>query len=315
MTGKLTVLHQASRWTWTRTTDGLETDAAGHAQAGAERRARDGPGRWTHGGVHQFQAVLRRRRRQSRRHRRRPGGQRHAGGRGMPPARPTRSPTTTPPTRSPSSTARARSSTSTTSRRRRERRRRSSSEALAERGHQRSRRINVDQFPTNLVELQNYDAVILANVPRGRAGSSDEQERCSPTYVHDMGGGLVMIGGADTFGAGGWQGQKLEEVLPVNMDIPAQRQMPKGALVLVMHSCEMPDGNYWGEQCAHQGRRDALRAATRSASSATAGWAAPGGGGSQWDFPLQPRRATAASVDGRDQAHAARRHAQLRRRR
>ena len=37
---------------------------------------------------------------------------------------------------------------------------------------------------------------------------------------------------------------KLEEDLPVNMEIPAQRQLPKGALVLVMHSCEMPEGNY-----------------------------------------------------------------------
>jgi len=45
-------------------------------------------------------------------------------------------------------------------------------------------------------------------------------------------------------------GSKLEEVLPVSMDIPAQRQMPKGALVLVVHSCEFPEGNYWGEQCA-----------------------------------------------------------------
>ena len=69
-------------------------------------------------------------------------------------------------------------------------------------------------------------------------------------FFGSLGGGLVMIGGPDTFGAGGWQGSKLEEVLPVNMDIPAQRQLPKGALVLVMHLCEMPDGNYWGEQCA-----------------------------------------------------------------
>ena len=34
------------------------------------------------------------------------------------------------------------------------------------------------------------------------------------------------------------------------MDVPAQRQIPKGALVMVMHSCEFPDGNFYGEQCA-----------------------------------------------------------------
>src|SRR4029450_8186027 len=92
--------------------------------------------------------------------------------------------------------------------------------------------------------------VILANVPAGAGGMNDEQQKMLASYVHDMGGGLVMIGGPETFGAGGWQGKKLEEVLPVNMDIPAQRQLPKGALVLVMHSCEMPEGNYWGEQWA-----------------------------------------------------------------
>ncbi|MEO6437183.1 MAG: VWA domain-containing protein, partial [Tepidisphaeraceae bacterium] len=145
-----------------------------------------------------------------------------------------------------------------------------------------SERVGVDQFPGSLVELQNYDGIVLANVPRGAEGMSDDQQKMLATYVHDLGGGLVMIGGPDAFGAGGWQGSKLEEVLPVNMDIPAQRQLPKGALVLVMHSCEMPEGNYWGEQCALQAsktlsERDEIGVISYD-------W---GGGGSNWDFPLQ----------------------------
>ena len=96
-------------------------------------------------------------------------------------------------------------------------------------------RSTVDQFPANVVELQNYDAVILANVPRGPSGISEEQQKMLATYVHDMGGGLVMIGGEESFGAGGWGGSKLEEVLPVNMDIPAALQVPKGhALVMAI---------------------------------------------------------------------------------
>jgi uncharacterized membrane protein len=153
--------------------------------------------------------------------------------------------------------------------------------------------VGVEQFPGSLVEMQNYDGIILANVPRGSGGLSDEQQKMLASYVHDLGGGLVMIGGPDTFGAGGWQGSKLEEVLPVNMDIPAQRQLPKGALVLVMHSCEMPDGNYWGEQCALKAvetlsERDEIGVISYA-------W---GGGGSSWDFPLQVKgdgsRVTAA---------------------
>jgi uncharacterized membrane protein len=116
-------------------------------------------------------------------------------------------------------------------------------------------RVNIDQVPEDLVALQNYDLVILNNVPRGRTplgndGLTEKHDAALASYVHDFGGGLIMIGGEDSLGAGGWQGSKIEEIMPVNFDIPAQRQMPKGALVLIVHSCEMPQGNYWGEQCA-----------------------------------------------------------------
>ncbi|HEV2293585.1 MAG TPA: hypothetical protein VGR35_07000 [Tepidisphaeraceae bacterium] len=145
--------------------------------------------------------------------------------------------------------------------------------------------VAVDQVPTTSVQLLNYDSIILANVPRGAGGLSEEQQKNIASYVHDQGGGLIMIGGPESFGAGGWQGSKLEEVLPVNMDIPAQRQLPKGALVLIMHSCEMPDGNYWGEQCALKAietlsERDEIGVLSYA-------WSGPGGGGSNWDFPLQ----------------------------
>ncbi|HSI34689.1 MAG TPA: hypothetical protein VK986_13965 [Tepidisphaeraceae bacterium] len=142
-------------------------------------------------------------------------------------------------------------------------------------------------FPRDPLDLQNFDAVILHNVPRGTGGLNDDQDKMLARYVHDMGGGLVMIGGPETFGAGGWQSSKVEEVLPVNMDIPAQRQVPKGALVLIVHSCEMARGNYWGEQCAIQAMktlsdRDEIGVITY-------GWGGGGGGGvggAQWDFPL-----------------------------
>jgi uncharacterized membrane protein/Mg-chelatase subunit ChlD len=143
-------------------------------------------------------------------------------------------------------------------------------------------RTTVDQFPASIVDLQKYDAVILANVPRGIGGLSEDQQKMLATYVHDMGGGLVMIGGEQSFGAGGWGGSKLEEVLPVNMDIPAQRQIPKGALVLVMHAIEMPNGMYWAEQCA-------LKAGETLSARDEIGVISFGPGRSQWDFPLQEK--------------------------
>jgi uncharacterized membrane protein len=142
--------------------------------------------------------------------------------------------------------------------------------------------VTVDGIPTNAITLQNYDAIIMANVPHNAV--SEDQDKMLQAYVHDMGGGLVMIGGDEAFGAGGWQGSAVEKILPVDMDIPAQRQIGKGALVLVMHSCEFPRGNYWGMQCALQAI--STLSAHDEVGIITFDW---GGGGSKWDYPLQEK--------------------------
>ena len=147
----------------------------------------------------------------------------------------------------------------------------------------------VEQFPSDLMTLQNYDAVILGNVPLGAGGLSIEQDKLLASAVQNMGVGLVMIGGDQAFGAGGWQGSEVEKVLPLNMDIQAQRQIPKGALVMIVHACEMPDGNKWGEQCAIKAV-EALSAYDEVGVISYA-WKGGGGGagGSIWDFPLQTK--------------------------
>ncbi|MGA2582786.1 MAG: hypothetical protein ABSG31_05870 [Tepidisphaeraceae bacterium] len=142
-----------------------------------------------------------------------------------------------------------------------------------------------EEFPNNPVDLQAYSAVILANVPRGVGGLSDDQDKMLASYIHDTGGGLVMIGGPQTFGAGGWEGSQLEKELPVVMEIPAQRQIPKGALVLCMDPAEAPDGNSWGEQCA-------IKAAEALSSQDDMGmidfsWS--GASGYKWEAPLAPK--------------------------
>jgi uncharacterized membrane protein len=101
----------------------------------------------------------------------------------------------------------------------------------------------IEAFPSDLLSLQNYDAVVLQNVPLGLGGLNSDQDQLLASYVRDLGGGLVMVGGDQAFGAGGWQGSKTETVLPLNMDIPAKRELPKGALLLVLdHSGSMGEG-------------------------------------------------------------------------
>lgn len=103
-----------------------------------------------------------------------------------------------------------------------------------------------DRMPTSLTELNRYEAIVLVNEPA--YSFSEQQQENLRQYVHDSGGGLAMLGGPDSFGAGGWIGSPLEDALPIRLDPPQKRQMPRGALVLVIHSVEMPQGAYWGKQ-------------------------------------------------------------------
>lgn len=105
-----------------------------------------------------------------------------------------------------------------------------------------------DVLGNGAVYLSGYDAIVLVNIPRFAV--NDDEDPMLHAYVHDMGGGLVMIGGPESFGAGGWIDSQVAKVLPVKLDPPQTRQMVRGALGLIMHSCEMPQGNYWGQRVA-----------------------------------------------------------------
>ncbi|MEX1015583.1 MAG: VWA domain-containing protein [Phycisphaeraceae bacterium] len=92
--------------------------------------------------------------------------------------------------------------------------------------------IPAQAMPTRLTQLQRYDGVIMQNVPSEML--TTPQQRMLAQYVHDLGGGLVMVGGPDSFGAGGWANTPIDRILPVESQIPSQRVMPSGALVLVI---------------------------------------------------------------------------------
>lgn len=125
--------------------------------------------------------------------------------------------------------------------------------------------ITPEDLPRNKAELavflSNYDCVILANVPasdvaEGNVGGdvpgviTEEQQEVIRSNTHDQGCGLIMIGGLYGFGAGGWQGTPVEKALPVDCDIKSLKVQGKGGLVLIMHACEMADGNRWEKEIA-----------------------------------------------------------------
>jgi uncharacterized membrane protein len=109
-----------------------------------------------------------------------------------------------------------------------------------------------DQLFGSLAELQAYDAVILAGVPRVSGDSSDqiasftdEQIEMLVSNTQQLGAGLLMIGGPEAFGAGGWIGTKIEQAMPVDFKIKNSKIQAVGALALIMHASEMADGNHW----------------------------------------------------------------------
>lgn len=105
-----------------------------------------------------------------------------------------------------------------------------------------------DQAPTSLEQWNAFDAVVMLN--QSAYDYSEAQQDQLRQFVHDSGGGLLMIGGPDAFGAGGWIGSPIEDALPIRLDPPQKRQMPRGALAIIVHSVEAPNGVFLGRQTA-----------------------------------------------------------------
>lgn len=139
---------------------------------------------------------------------------------------------------------------------------------------------NAEQLPPSVTDLNAFDAVVLFN--QSAYDFTQKAQEDLRQYVHDTGGGVLMVGGPQAFGAGGWIGSPLEDALPVKLDPPQKRQMPRGALALVIHSVEAPDGTFLGKKVCE--------AAVNSLSKLDLagiieyGW----GGGTDWVHPLGP---------------------------
>ncbi|MDA1163765.1 MAG: VWA domain-containing protein [Planctomycetota bacterium] len=108
-------------------------------------------------------------------------------------------------------------------------------------------------FPDNSLALMPYDCVVFANVPVNALVPA--QMRALHDAVRDVGTGFLMLGGPDSFGPGGYHRTPLEDVLPVSMDIEQQEILEKGALIIVLHTCEFADGNTWGKRITNQAIR------------------------------------------------------------
>jgi uncharacterized membrane protein len=85
-------------------------------------------------------------------------------------------------------------------------------------------------IPKDPAGLQKYDGIILSNV------SSLKMTRAQMghirDYVREYGGGLLMVGGEESFGLGGYYRTPIEEALPVTMEVKQKVEIPSLAVVL-----------------------------------------------------------------------------------
>jgi Mg-chelatase subunit ChlD len=87
-------------------------------------------------------------------------------------------------------------------------------------------------LPSTLAGFQHYDLVIFDNVPA--SALTPGQMKMVQSYVRDLGGGFIMIGGEHSFGPGGYYKTPVEEALPVSLDVRQKKHFPSLAIALVI---------------------------------------------------------------------------------
>lgn len=98
----------------------------------------------------------------------------------------------------------------------------------------------VEGTPADIVAPLPYSAVIL----REPAASFTPGQLGELQSFVENGGGLMMTGGPQSFGFGGWYRTPVEEVLPVDTDLRTEVEIPLVALVIVLdQSQSMATGN------------------------------------------------------------------------
>ncbi|MBE3559406.1 MAG: VWA domain-containing protein [Ktedonobacteraceae bacterium] len=98
--------------------------------------------------------------------------------------------------------------------------------------------VTPNDVPTTLDGLAPYGTVVLADVPALSLGVARMQ--ALQAFVRDLGHGLVVSGGQNSYGPGGYANTPLEQTLPVRMDIPQHKDTPSIAVVLIIESLEAP---------------------------------------------------------------------------
>ena len=87
-------------------------------------------------------------------------------------------------------------------------------------------------FPKEMEGLEAFDLIVLSDVPA--ADFSDGQMKLVEEWVRNFGGGFLMIGGEESFGAGGYFRTALATLLPVQIERQEREETPVVALLVIL---------------------------------------------------------------------------------
>lgn len=98
--------------------------------------------------------------------------------------------------------------------------------------------------PLTLAELSRYTAVILENVPARDVGTDSLYNTAA--WVTVAGGGLMLTGGEQAYGQGGYMKSPVDPILPVSLELRREHRKMSLAIAVAMDrsgSMSMPAGN------------------------------------------------------------------------
>ncbi|MEZ6127430.1 MAG: VWA domain-containing protein [Planctomycetaceae bacterium] len=137
--------------------------------------------------------------------------------------------------------------------------------------------MDANSLPHDPLSLMEYDAILFANVPADALLAP--QVQAIHDAVRNLGIGFMMLGGPNSFGPGGYQNSPIEDCLPVSMEISKKKILPKGALVIILHTCEFAQGNTWAKRIT----KEAIKVLSAEDEVGAIGY---GMNGDEWIFEL-----------------------------
>ena len=93
-------------------------------------------------------------------------------------------------------------------------------------------RVSPTTFPSRAEDLQNYDAILLHDLPA--TALSPQMMLALQGAVRDTGIGFAMIGGEHSFLPGGYYETPIAEMLPVDLEVRQRKVFPPATVVIIV---------------------------------------------------------------------------------